>query len=92
MKEGKPIYQKIRGLRIDIMHSRMKLQELQPLISEYAPKTGEVLFRAICYVSEFDEWETIPHGAILKEFPLRGELQCLLIGGDPSSLGVDGRP
>jgi hypothetical protein len=90
IKEGKLVYKKIRGLRIDIMHSRMKLKELQSLVSEYAPMTGEVLFRAICYVSGFDEWETIPHGAILKEFPLRGELQCLLIGGDPSSLGVDG--
>jgi len=87
--EGKSLYQHIRRLRIGIMHSTMKLQEIHQLVSEYAPKTGEALFRAICYVSGFDEWETMSHGAILKEFPLRGELQCVLIGGDPSSLGAN---
>jgi hypothetical protein len=31
------------------------------------------------------------HGAILREFPMRGELQGLLIGEDPSSLGPNGQ-
>jgi len=91
MKDGKLLYKNIRKLRTGIMHSTMKLQEIQQLVSEYAPKTGETLFRAICYISGFDEWETMSHGAIFKEFPMRGELQCVLIGGDPSFLGADGK-
>ena len=31
------------------------------------------------------------HGPILKEFATRGELQCLLVGGDPDHLGPNGQ-
>ncbi len=90
MKNGKKLYQNIHQLRIAIMHSTKKLKDIGQLASVYAPQTGEALFRAICYVSGFEEWETMTHGAILREFPIRGELQGLLIGGEPSSLGPNG--
>lgn len=91
MKEGKTLYRNIHRLRIDIMHSTKELRELGELVSIYAPKTGETLFRAICYLLGFEDWETVAHGAILREFPMRGELQGSLVGGEPSSLGPDGQ-
>ena len=89
LKEGKDLYRNVRQLRIDIMHSTKELGRLRDLASTYSPKTGEVLFKAICYLSGFEDWETMTHGTILREFPMRGELQGSLIGGDPSSLGPD---
>ena len=91
MKEGKTLYRNIRQLRIAIMHSTKKLHDLRELVSVYAPKTGETLFRAICYASGFEKWEIMAHSAILREFPMRGEVQILLIGGEPSSLGPNGK-
>jgi len=91
MNEGRDLYQNIRQLRIDIMHSTKELKGLRELVSTYTPKIGEVLFRAICYLLGFENWETMQHGAILREFPMRGELQGYLIGDDPSSLGPDGQ-
>jgi len=73
------------------MHSTKKLHDLRELVSVYAPKTGETLFRAICYASGFEKWEIMAHSAILREFPMRGEVQILLIGGEPSSLGPNGK-
>jgi hypothetical protein len=89
--DGKELYRNIRRLRIDIMHSTKQLHLLQNQVSVYTPKIGEVLFRAICFLIRFEDWETMKHGAILREFPMRGELQGLLIGGDPSSLGPNGQ-
>jgi len=91
MKDGKTLYRNIRQLRNDIMHSTKELRELRELVSAYAPKTGEALFRAICYLLGFEEWETVTHRAILREFPMRGELQGSLVGGEPSSLGPSGQ-
>jgi hypothetical protein len=91
MKETKNLYRNIRQLRIDIMHSTKELRSLRESVSIYTPKTGEVLFRAICFLLGFENWATIAHGAILREFPMRGELQGLLVGGDSSSLGPDGK-
>lgn len=91
MREGKILYKNIHRLRIDIMHSTKRLWDLQELVSIYTPKTGETLFRAICYLLGFEDWETVTHGPILREFPMRGELQGSLVGGEPSSLGPDGQ-
>jgi hypothetical protein len=91
INEGKTLYRNIRQLRNDIMHSTKELRELRESVSAYAPKIGETLFRAICYLLGFEQWETVTHRAILREFPMRGELQGSLIGGEPSSLGADGQ-
>jgi hypothetical protein len=88
---GKDLYRDIRRLRNDVMHSTKQLHLLQNQVSIYTPKIGEVLFRAICFLLGFENWETMEHGAILREFPMRGELQGLLTGGDPSSLGINGQ-
>lgn len=90
LSEEKNMYRNIRELRISIMHSTRRLRDLRELASIYVPKTGEALFRAICYLLGFSNWKTMTHGAILREFPTRGEIECSLIGGDPSLLGPDG--
>jgi hypothetical protein len=91
MKEDKNLYRNIHQLRIDIMHSKKDLQALQEMASVYVPKTGEVLFRAICFLLGFNDWATMTHGPILREFPMKGELHGVLVGGDPNSLGPDGQ-
>lgn len=90
LKKGGNLYREIRELRNSIVHSTKGLRDLQDPVSKYAPETGEVLFRAICFLLGFEEWDTMKHGSILKEFPMRGELQGVLVGGDPSSLGPEG--
>lgn len=91
ISDGKDLYRNVRKLRIDVMHSKKQLNLLQNEVSIYTPKLAEVLFRAICFLLGFEDWETIKHGLILREFPMRGELQGVLIGGDPSSLGLGGQ-
>ena len=91
MNGEKHLYRDMRQLRIDIMHSTKRLSELIGLVTSYAPKTGEVLFRAVCFLLEFEDWKAMKHGAILREFPMRGELHTLLLGGDPMSLGPNGQ-
>ena len=85
------LYRDIRRLRIDIMHSTKRLSQLIGPATTFAPKTGEVLFRAICFLLEFEDWNVMKHGAILREFPMRGELHALLVGGDPMALGPNGQ-
>ena len=87
----KNLYRNIHQLRIDIMHSTKKLRELSESVATYTPKTGEILFRAICFLVEFANWESMAHGAILKEFPIRGELRAILLGDNPSLLGPKGQ-
>lgn len=91
MNAEKHLYRDIRQLRIDIMHSTKRLSELIGLVTTYAPKTGEVLFRAVCFLLEFEDWQLMKHGAILREFPMKGELHASLVGGDPMSLGPNGQ-
>ena len=91
MNKEDDLYRNIRHLRVAIMHSTKRLSELTELVMSYTPKTGEVLFRAICFLLEFEDWKTMKHGAILREFPTRGELHTFLVGGDPMSLGINGQ-
>jgi len=89
IEDGSSIYKKIHELRNSIMHSTKPLSELQQLAVIYAPKTAEVLFRAIMYLSEFEDWSSVKYPTILREFPMRGEVQGFLIGGEPDALGPD---
>jgi hypothetical protein len=88
---GSEISKKIRSLRVSIMHSTKTMSEVQELTVTYAPKTAEILFRAILFVSEFEDWSTIKYSTILREFPIRGELRGLLIGGENDALGLNGQ-
>jgi len=91
LQDGRELYRNIRDLRNSIAHSTKPLKEILALSAQYTPKTGEALFRAICYILGYPDWQTVAHEAILREFPIRGEIQGILIGGDSASLGQDGQ-
>lgn len=90
LKAERRLYRNIHNIRNDIAHSRKRLHEIKNLVSTYAPKAREALFRSICYIFGFENWKTLTHDEILREFPTRGELWCSLVGGDPLSLGPNG--
>jgi len=80
--DGAKLYKRAHGLRNSIMHSK---HELRPLVTEalqVAPKTAEVLFRAICYILELERWDEIVYRSILEKFPIRIELEATLVGGN----------
>jgi len=84
------LYQRIRRLRINIMHSRYGLDKLLKEAEDLTPKTAEILFRAICFILELEEWKTISHTPILAQVPMRIEVEGHLVGGEPNSLGLNG--
>ena len=80
----------MRTLNI-VMHSTKPLSELQQSAIILAPRVGEILFRAILFASESSDWKTTKYSFILPDVSFRLELQGLLIGGQPDSLGPDGQ-
>jgi len=91
LPKGKELYRKIHGLRIDIMHSRRELKAPHKKAVELAPITAEVLFRAISYILGLKGWKRITHRDILEKVPMRIELEATLVGGEPNSLGPEGK-
>jgi len=88
---GKILYRRLRSLRNYIMHSKEKLENIQKEVSDAVPKLAEVLFRAICFALGLKEWKKVPYKVILEQMPLRIELEAILVGGTPESLGIDGK-
>jgi len=88
--DGKKIYKKLRKIRVSLIHSLKPLFTLQEEVNEYTAILAEILFRAICYVSEVESWYEIPYQRILYQEPLRIRLEAILIGEDPNSLGPHG--
>lgn len=89
--EGKTLYRLFRELRNHIMHSKEKLENIQKEVSDAVPKLAEVLFRAICFALGLKEWKKVPYKVILEQIPLHIELEAILVGGVPESLGIDGK-
>lgn len=91
MPNGKQLYKRIHQLRINIMHSTRELGKLISEVKELAPKTGEILFRAICFLLEVNGWDAVAYQNILERVPTRLELHGTIIGGKPDSLGPEGK-
>jgi hypothetical protein len=89
--EGKKLYKRFHRLRVNLMHSKRALETLYGEATSLVPKIAEVLFRAICFILEVANWEKIPYKGILEKVPLRVELEAILVGGEPESLGPDGQ-
>lgn len=87
ISEGKKLYRRIHKLRVDIIHSKHELGALHKEALELAPRTAEVLFRAIGYILELKRWEHITYKHILEKVPMRIELEATLVGGKPNALG-----
>jgi hypothetical protein len=88
---GKSLYSRFRDLRINVMHAKKSLYELDKEALELTPKIAEVLFRAICFLLKIEEWNQLPYRSILRPGSVRIELETTLIGGKPSSLGQEGK-
>lgn len=88
--EGKKLYRRIHDLRVNLMHSKKRLDILHKEASDLVPKIAEILFRAICFLLGIAEWDKIPYKKIMEKVPLRIELEATLIGGEASSLGPKG--
>lgn len=91
LPNGKQLYKRVHQLRINIMHSTRELGRLISEVKELAPKTGEILFRAICFLLRVNDWDAITYKNILERVPTRLELHGTLIGGKPDSLGPEGK-
>lgn len=89
--EGRELYRRFHNLRVDLVHSRKGLGTLRKEVVDLVPRISEVLFRAICFLLGIAEWDKIPYKGILEKVPLRIELEAVLVGGDPKSLGPEGR-
>jgi len=85
------IYRRIHKLRINVMHSKHDLMKLTSEVKELAPKTGEILFRAVCFLLRAKEWNALIYKNILERVPTRLELHGTLIGGKHDSLGPNGK-
>lgn len=89
--EGKKLYKRFRELRINLMHCKERFERLHAEATELTPKIGEVLFRAICYILEIEQWETATYNGLLLKVPIRLELEAMLINGETEALGPDGK-
>jgi hypothetical protein len=86
-----PLYRKITKFRNAVMHSAEPTKVLLELASKCSSETGEVLFRSVCYLLEFEDWKTVTYNEVFHSFPFRGELQCNLLG-KPTQLDPDRDP
>jgi hypothetical protein len=84
-------YQRFHNLRIELMHSKCELSKIQNDALELTPKLAETLFRAICFVLDIEDWQSLPYRSILENVPIRIEFEGKLVGCEPSSLGTDGK-
>lgn len=88
---GRELYRSLRRLRVDIMHAKERLHKLGKDVQELTPRMAEILFRAICFLLKIEDWKTVNYRGILEQIPMRIELMATLVGGEPDSLGVEGK-
>lgn len=85
------LYQRFHSLRIDLMHGKCELGKIQNDAIELTPKLAETLFRAICFVLDIEDWQSLPYRSILESVPIRIEIEGKLVDGEPKSFGTDGK-
>lgn len=85
------LYRRIHQLRTDIVHSKRELSKIRDEAVELTPRIAEILYRTICYVLDIEEWDTMSYKTILEQVPIRIEVEGALVGGEPDSLGLDGK-
>ena len=62
------------------MHSTKQMKRLHEKTRELNPKIAELLFRAICYLLELNNWKDITYPQILETKPLKIEVQGIITG------------
>lgn len=85
------LFKNLRALRVKLMHSTCKLGKIGKEINELTPKLAETLFRAVCYLLDFNDWNSLSYREILANVPLRLEVEGKLVGDYSGNLGFDGK-
>ena len=75
------LYKDLRKLRVNLMHSTCQLAKLGSDARRLTPKLAETLFRAVCLLLDFPDWNTLEYKATLEEVPLRLEVEGKVLGG-----------
>lgn len=89
--QNPPLYKSFHELRVKLLHSTCELGKIGQEINELTPKLAETLFRAVCFVLDFEDWVSLPYKEILESVPLRLEVEGRLLGDYSGNLGFDGR-
>ena len=84
------LYKSLHESRVKLLHSTCELGEIGQEIKELTPKLSETLFRAVCFVLDFEDWINLPYKEILESAPLRMEVEGRLLGDYSGNLGFDG--
>jgi hypothetical protein len=90
LQDGSRLYRRCHDLRVAIMHSTQPLSKILGEAKELTPKIAEALFRAICFVIDMENWNSLPYKPILENVPMRMEVEGNLVGGTANSLGPNG--
>lgn len=85
------LFRRFSTLRVHLMHSTCELSKIGEEAKELTPQLIEVLFRAICFVLDFDDWNSLRINEILESVPVRMEFEGNLIGDYVGNLGFDGK-
>ena len=62
------------------MHGKCELSKIQSEANELTPRLAEILFRAICYTIDIEDWQNLPYKAIFENVPIRMEIEGKLVG------------
>jgi hypothetical protein len=79
------------NLRVDLMHSTRQLGKLRNHARQLTPKLAGTLFRAICLLLDFPDWNTLKYTEALEVVPTRLEVEGKLCGDFDSNFGFNGK-
>ena len=86
----KALFVKLRTLRRDLLHSTCELGKVNDDTRQLTPKLGEILFRAVCLLLDFPDWNTLEYREAFESIPMRLEVEGKITGEFPSTFGLDG--
>jgi hypothetical protein len=89
--ENPTLFKRCAALRVHLMHSTCELNKIENEAIELTPQLIEVLFRAVCFVLDFEDWNILPFRETLENVPVRMEFEGNLIGDYTGTLGFDGK-
>jgi len=84
------LFKRLSAFRVYIVHSIRELSKMGEEAKELTPKLTEVLFRAICFVLDFKDWNSRKVSETLENITFRLEFEGNLIGDYSGGLGYDG--
>jgi hypothetical protein len=80
-EDGGTLYQRMHALRINVMHSKVPLDNLSSEVAELAPKAGNVLLAAIYYLLSITPPWNFPSHILTNAFPFRVVVEARIVSG-----------